>query len=48
MKIESVCIDSMILKVHPDATKTVFKASGEQEMDLQQKFKWLPHLNEGL
>ncbi|MDR2437311.1 MAG: hypothetical protein LBD17_04505 [Endomicrobium sp.] len=41
-QIESICIDSTILKVHPDATgalkKMEFTASGAQEMDLQQKF----------
>jgi hypothetical protein len=46
MKIESICIDSTIVKVHPDATKMEFKALSEQEADLQQKFIWLLHLSE--
>jgi hypothetical protein len=42
IKIESVCIDNTTVRVHPDGIgalkKTGFKASGEQEVDLQQKF----------
>jgi hypothetical protein len=50
IKIESVCIESTRVKVHPDGTgalkKTEFKALGAREEGLQQKFIWLRHARE--
>ena len=52
IKMESVCIDSTIVKVHPNGTdalkKTGNNQSENQKADLQRKFIWLPHLTERL
>jgi transposase len=48
IKMESVCLDSTTVKVHPDGTgalkKTVNKASGGHAGDSPQKFMWSPRL----
>ena len=50
IKIEAVCLDSTIVKVHPDGTgalkKTVPKPSENQEEDGLPKFIWLPRMLE--
>ena len=52
IKMESVCIDSTIVKVHPNGTdalkKTGNNQSENQKADLPRKFIWLPHLTERL
>ncbi len=48
IKIESVSLDSTIVKVHPDGTgalkKTVLKPSASPEPDGPPKFIWLPRM----
>ena len=48
IKMETICIDSTTVKVHPDASgalkKQEHKVLEDQEADLQQKFIWSPHL----
>ena len=48
IKMETICLDSTAVKVHPDGTgslkKTANKALGEAKEVSQQKFIWLPHL----
>jgi transposase len=48
IKLESVSLDSTIVKVHPDGTgalkKTARKRSGKAEADGQLKFIWLPRV----
>ena len=48
IRMESVCLDSTTVKVHPDGTgalkKQENKQSGDQEADLLPKFIWSPHL----
>ena len=48
IKMESVCLDSTLVKVHPDGTgtlkKTVDKASGDRAADSPQRFMWSPRL----
>ena len=48
IKMESVCLDSTTVKVHPDGTgalkKTGDKASGGRAEDSPQKFMWSPRL----
>ncbi len=48
IKMESVCIDSTTVKVHPDGSgalkKTESKALAGLAADSQAKFIWLPHL----
>jgi len=48
IKMESVCLDSTTVKVHPDGTgalkKPESKASGDRAEDLPQKFIWSPRL----
>ena len=48
IKMETVCLDSTTVKVHPDGTgalkKPENKASGDHEADLPQKFIWSPRL----
>ena len=50
IKIEAVCLDSTIVKVHPDGTgalkKTVRKPSENPEVDGPPKFIWLPRMLE--
>ena len=52
IKMESVCIDSTIVKVHPNGTGALKKQennqSGNQKADSPRKFTWLPHLTERL
>ena len=52
IKMESVCIDSTIVKVHPNGTGALKKQennqSENQKADLPRKFIWLPHLTERL
>lgn len=48
VKMETVCLDSTSVKVHPGGTgalkKMASKASEGQGADLQPKFIWSPHL----
>jgi transposase len=48
IRIEHVCLDSTIIKVHPDGTgapkKTARKLSGAHEVDAPPKFIWLPQM----
>ena len=48
IKLESVSLDSTIIKVHPDGTgalkKTARKRSAKAEADGQLKFIWLPRV----
>jgi transposase len=48
IKMESVCLDSTTVKVHPDGTgalkKPESKALGDHAADSQQKFIWSPRL----
>lgn len=48
IKVESVCLDSTTVKVHPNGTgalkKQESKASEDHEVDSQPKFIWSPHL----
>ena len=48
IKMESVCLDSTTVKVHPNGTgalkKQESKASEDHEADSQPKFIWSPHL----
>lgn len=48
IKMETVCLDSTSVKVHPDGAgalkKVASKASEGQGADSQPKFIWLPHL----
>jgi len=48
IRMESLCLDSTTVKVHPDGSgalkKTENKVLAGQEADLQQKFIWYPHL----
>jgi len=48
IKMESVCLDSTTVKVHPDGTGTLKKresrASADRAADLPQRFTWLPRL----
>ena len=50
IKVETVSLDSTIVKVHPDGTgalkKTVNNQSGNHEGDGQQRFIWLPQMLE--
>ena len=50
IKMESVCIDSTIVKVHPNGTGALKKRENsqleDQKADLPRKFIWLPHLTE--
>ena len=52
IKVESVCLDSTSVKVHPDGAGSLKKAenkqSGGPEEDLPRRFIWLPHLTERL
>ena len=52
IKMESVCIDSTIVKVHPNGTGALKKQennqSENQKADSPRKFIWLPHLTERL
>ena len=52
IKMESVCIDSTIVKVHPNGTGALKKQENnqleDQKADLPRKFIWLPHLTERL
>lgn len=52
IKVESVCLDSTSVKVHPDGTGSLKKAENKQsddpEEDLPRKFIWLPHLTDRL
>ena len=48
IKVETLCLDSTTVKVHPDGTgalkKTETRASEDRSVDLPQKFIWYPHL----
>ena len=48
VKVESVSLDSTIIKVHPDGTgalkKTASKPLGNHVEDGQQRFIWLPQM----
>jgi hypothetical protein len=48
IKMESVCLDSTTVKVHPDGSGTLKKTDGKASAgyaeDLQAKFIWSPHL----
>jgi len=48
IKMESVCLDSTTVKVHPDGTgaskKRGNKASGDRAADSPQRFTWSPRL----
>lgn len=48
IKVESVCMDSTTVKVHPDGTGALKQVGGnlsdDPEGDLPPKFIWLPHL----
>lgn len=48
IKMETICLDSTSVKVHPDGTgvlkKVASKASEGQGADSQPKFIWSPHL----
>lgn len=50
VKVETVSLDSAIVKVHPDGTgalkKTVFKPLGNHGEDGLQRFIWLPQMLE--
>ena len=50
IKVETVSLDSTIIKVHPDGTgalkKTAFKQSGNPVEVGQQRFIWLPQMLE--
>lgn len=52
IKVQIICIDSTIVKVHPDACgalkKMEHKQSEGREVDLPQKFIWLPRLQNQL
>jgi transposase len=49
LKIESACLDSTSVKVHPDGTgalkKTVLKALADPEEDSRPRFIWLPQMS---
>lgn len=48
IKVESVCLDSTSVKVHPDGTgslkKSENKQSDDSEEDSPRRFIWSPHL----
>ena len=50
VKLESICLDSTSVKVHPDGTgalkKTALNRSESREEDGQPKFIWLPRMLE--
>jgi hypothetical protein len=50
IKIESVALDSTIVKVHPDGTgalkKTARNRSADPEVDGPPRFIWLPRMRE--
>ena len=52
IKMESVCIDSTTVKVHPNGTGALKKEASNlldvQKADSPRKFIWLPHLTERL
>ena len=52
IKMESVCLDSTSVKVHPNGTgalkKQGFNLSVAQEADSPRRFIWSPHLTERL
>lgn len=52
IKMETVCLDSTSVKVHPNGTgalkKQDLKPSEDQGADLPRKFIWSPHLTERL
>lgn len=52
IKVETVCLDSTSVKVHPNGTGALKKAenslSADPEADLPRKFIWSPHLTDRL